>query len=70
METTPLTNLQRVKKSNAALVARGGRRVPDGFLQPEPAQALADLLAAGYAQSAVGVIAAALIDAHKKIKKK
>ncbi|MEP6587152.1 MAG: GIY-YIG nuclease family protein [Polaromonas sp.] len=64
-----LSPSQSVKKSNAALIARGGRRIPDGYLQPHEAQALAELLAAGYAQSAAGVVARALLDAQKGLKK-
>lgn len=57
---------QRVRASQAALMSRGGKRLT-GYLQPMPAQALADLLEAGYARSAVGVISAALIDASRKV---
>ena len=59
--TQPLTASERVRRANAALVARGGRRMPDGYLQPDAAQALADLVATGYAPSPVAVIAKALL---------
>lgn len=66
---TALTNSQRVKLSNQALLARGGKRMPAGYLQPETAKMLRELVDAGYAQSPLAVIVAALHDAHKKIKK-
>ena len=65
MPIKPLS--QRVKDSQNSLKTRGGRRMPSGFLQPEAAQALADLVAAGYAPSPVAVISFALLDARRKI---
>lgn len=65
--TQPLTPSQRVTKSNKALVARGGRRMPAGYLQPDTNKALAELIDAGYAASPLGCIVASLHDAHKKI---
>ena len=62
MAAKPLS--QRVRDSEKALKARGGRRMPSGFLQPDAALALADLVAAGYAPSPVAVISAALLDAQ------
>lgn len=59
----------RVRKSEAALKLRGGRRMPGGFLQPQAAQDLADLLEAGYRESAVGVISAALREVRKTFTK-
>ena len=53
----------RVRKSEAALRKRGGRRLPGGSLQPDAAQALDALLAAGYAPSATAAISRALIEA-------
>lgn len=67
--TQPLTASERVRRANAALVARGGRRIPDGHLQPDAAQALADLVAAGYGASPMACIAAALLDAQKKVQR-
>jgi hypothetical protein len=67
METTTLTPSQRVMRANAALIEKGGRRMPGGYLQPDAAQALADLIAAGYAGGAVAVISAALLDAQRKL---
>ena len=64
---TPLTPAQRVRRAEAALKERGGRRMPDGHLQPDAAQALADLVASGYAASPVAAISAALLDAQRKI---
>lgn len=69
METTNLTPSQRTLRANAALIARGGRRMPGGHLQPDAAQALAELVAAGYADGAVAVISAALLDARRKMKR-
>jgi hypothetical protein len=37
------------------------------MLQPDAAQALAELLAAGYGPTETGVISAALLDAQKKM---
>lgn len=63
----PLTPAERVRRANAALIARGGRRMPGGYLQPAVAQALADLVASGYAPSPVAVISMALLDAQKNV---
>lgn len=57
----------RVAASRERLKAAGGRAIPRGMLQPDAAQALAELLAAGYAPSETGVISAALLDAQKKM---
>ena len=40
--------------------------MPDGHLQPDAAQALADLVASGYAASPVAAISTALLDAQQK----
>ena len=63
---TPLTPAQRVARAQTALVARGGRRIPSGYLQPDAAQALESLVQAGYAASPVAAISAALLDAQKR----
>ena len=63
----PITPAQRVRRAEASLRERGGRRMPDGHLQPDAAQALADLVASGYAASPVAAISAALLDAQRKI---
>ena len=57
----------RVAASRERLKAAGGRAIPRGMLQPAAAQALADLVATGYAESPVAVISAALLDAQRKI---
>jgi len=62
-----LTGAQRVQAYTARLLASGGARIPSGYLTPEQATMLADLLASGYAQTQSGVIVAALCDAHKKM---
>ena len=61
------TNSERVAKSRAALVARGGRKLPNGYLQPAEAKALRNLQAAGYGVSPVHVISRALLDVHNRI---
>lgn len=66
---TPLTNAQKVKKCQAGIVANGGKRLPDGYLKKEAAQALESLLSAGYADSRIGVISAAILDAQKKMQR-
>ena len=63
------TPAQRVRKAQQALKERGGRRMPSGYLQPDAAQALADLVASGYGASPVAVISAALLDTQKKVKR-
>ena len=63
------TPSQAVTDSNRALIARGGRRMPAGYLQPGDAQILAELVESGYAPAPLAAIVAALRDAHKKIKR-
>lgn len=60
-------NTAAVLRANAALLARGGRRMPGGYLQPDAAKALNELVEAGYAPSPLAVIVAALFDARRKI---
>jgi len=67
--TRPQTTSERVLKANKALLARGGRRVPSGYLQPDTAQVLVDLVASGYAPSPLAAIVTALHDANRKIKR-
>jgi len=67
--TRPQTTSERVLKANKSLLARGGRRVPGGYLQPDTARVLAELVASGYAPSPLTAIVAALHDAHRKIKR-
>lgn len=62
------TQSQRVARAQAALVARGGRRI-GGYLQPEAAQALAALAQAGYGKNQVDVVSRALVDAQRRISK-
>jgi hypothetical protein len=56
-----------VRTSNARVIAAGGRRMPSGYLKPDDAQILSELIEAGYATSPLAVITSALRDAHKKI---
>lgn len=67
--TAPLTPSERVRRANAALLARGGRRMPAGYLQPPEAQALDTLISAGYADSPLAVIRTALLDAYRKVQR-
>lgn len=64
---TTSQNAARVRRAEATLKERGGRRMPSGYLQPDAAQALADLINAEYAKSPLAVISAALLDARRKI---
>jgi hypothetical protein len=59
-----MTPSERVRRANAALVARGGQRMPGGYLQPCDALALRELVASGYAPSPVAAICKALQDAR------
>lgn len=59
----PVPLAQRVRKSERLARERGGRRLPGGTLPPESARALESLMDRGYATSATGVIARALIEA-------
>lgn len=68
MNTQPLTNYERVKRSKAKAISSGGRRF-DGILSQEVATALDALLDARYADTAIGAISKALLDAQKKLKK-
>ena len=63
MTDSPLTPAQRVARAQAALLQRGGRRMPSGYLQPDAATALQKLVACGYAPSPVAVISKALLSA-------
>lgn len=67
---TTLTPAQRVRRAEASLKERGGRRMPNGYLQPDAANALDALVATGYALSPVAVISAALLDAQRKVNRK
>ena len=60
---------QRVRESESRSLEAGAVRMPGGLLQAEPAQALSELLEAGYAESKTAVISKALIAARKKLKK-
>ena len=56
-----LTPSQRVARARIALVKRGGRRIPTGYLQPDAAAALQKLVDCGYAPSPVAAISKALM---------
>lgn len=57
----PLTPAERVARARIALVERGGRRMPSGYLQPDAAAALQKLVDCGYASSPVAAISKALL---------
>ena len=67
-----LTPSQKVARSQTRLVNRGGRRL-NISLQPDAAQALQELVDAGYgtnrARTAAAVIDRALVEARGRIKK-
>ncbi|KKO71828.1 hypothetical protein [Kerstersia gyiorum] len=63
----PVPLAERVRKSEAELRKRGGRRLPGGSLQPDAAQALDALMLAGYAPSATACIARALLEAAARL---
>lgn len=65
MEKAPLTSAQRVRASEARSIETGAVRMPGGLLPADAAQALADLVASGYAPSKTAAIARALLDAQK-----
>lgn len=56
-----LTPAQRVARAQNALIERGGRRMPNGYLQPDAAAALQKLVDCGYAPSPVAAISKALL---------
>lgn len=61
------TPAQRVAKAREKLLQDGGKRLPTVYLQPDAANALAALLAAGYGPNVAGVLSAALLDAQRKV---
>lgn len=67
-EAVPLAD--RVAKSRAALVKRGGARIPSGWLQPVPAKALHYLHTHGFDPTRVGCIAQALVEAAETLRKR
>lgn len=69
MNTSPLTNYQRVRRAKDNAIAQGGRRAPDGILSADVASALDDLVRAKYADTAIGAVSRALLDAQKRLKK-
>lgn len=62
----PVPLADRVRASEARKVEAGGRRMPGGVLPPDAATALERLQAAGYADSATGCIARALVEADRR----
>ena len=71
MTDRPETQSQRVARAQAALVARGGRKL-NMMLQPDAARALQELVDAGYGKNntrtAASVIDRALMEAHSRVK--
>lgn len=72
MTAAPLTQSEKVQRSQAALAARGGRRL-NMTLQPDATKALQELMDAGYGKNntrtAAAVIDRALLEAHGRIKR-
>jgi len=64
-----LSGSERVQRYTQRLKAKGGARIPSGYLTPEQAQQVAELLASGYASTQSGVVVAAIRDAHKKMQR-
>ncbi|HEY4530124.1 MAG TPA: hypothetical protein VIG97_07325 [Luteimonas sp.] len=62
----PKSASEQVRASEARAVERGGRRLPGAIIPPEAADALTRLLANGYAESATGCIARALVEARDR----
>lgn len=60
----------RVRDSEARKVKEGGRRLPGGVLPRDAAAALDVLQSYGYASSATGCIAAALVAECERLLKK
>lgn len=65
-DKTPVPLADRVAASRARAIEAGARPTPRGVLPREAADALHHLLHSGYATSATGCIARALIDAAKR----
>lgn len=63
----PLTNAQRVRRSKDKAILAGGKRAPDGILSPDVALALDALVESVYADSRLGAVSAAILDAHRKL---
>ena len=68
-QQNPKPLAQRVRESEARSLEAGAVRMPGGLLQAHAAQALNDLLDAGYADSKTAVISKALLEARKRQKK-
>lgn len=61
---------QRVRESEARSLDAGAVRTPGGLLPADAAVALNELVESGYAASKTAVIAKALLEARKRLKKK
>lgn len=61
---------QRVRESEARSLESGAVRMPGGLLQANAAQALVELVEAGYAEGKTAVISKALLEARKRLKNK
>lgn len=59
----PISLADRVAACRARAIEAGARRTPSGVLPPDAAAALAALMRSGYAASATGCIARALVAA-------
>ena len=65
----PKPLVQRVRDSEAKSLESGAERLPGGLLKPNVAQALKELLDAGYATGKTAVISRAILEARKRLKK-
>lgn len=61
--------VDRVRDSEARSLEAGAMRMPGGLLKPDVAQALIELVNAGYADGKTAVISRALLEARKRLKK-
>lgn len=66
----PVPLSDRVRQSRERLVKRGGCKIPAGFFQPGPAEALEFLHRHGYDPTRVGCMARALEEAAARLRQK
>lgn len=62
----PVPLVERVRASEAKRIASGARPTPRGILPAEASDALDALMGEGYAASATGCIAKALVEAQAR----
>lgn len=64
---TPASLSERVRASEARKIEAGGRRLPGGMLPADASTALDSLQTRGFASSAAGCIARALVEASERL---